>query len=57
MIEQRGGEEIPTAYGTWLVKFKFELNKPFVHLLLMAHAPTDCGRIQPHSRRKEPRRQ
>jgi hypothetical protein len=46
----------PRAYAAWHLKFKFELNLPFVHSFLMLHVPPDDGLIQPHSRREEPRR-
>ena len=46
----------PRAHAAWHLKFKFELNLPFVHPFLMLHVPPDDGLIQPNGRRKKPRR-
>ncbi len=46
----------PRAYAAWHLKFKFEVNLPFVHSFLMLHVPPDDGLIHPHRRREEPRR-
>jgi len=44
----------PRAYAAWHLKFKFELNLPFVHSFLMLPVPPDDGLIQSHSRREKP---
>ncbi len=51
-----GTRRYPRAHAARHLKFKFELNLPFVHSLLMLHVPPDDSLIQPHGRREKSRR-
>jgi len=49
-----GTRRYPRAYAAWHLQFKFQLNLPFVHSLLMLHVPPDDGLIQSHRQREKP---